>query len=288
MEQGRKNEFVQLSGHSGAFAVSSPWTILKRRDASESHELSAYRQLMLQDSGMQQFVPKFHREVQLSGESYLELEDLMQHFSNPSIMDVKMGCRTFLESDTANPELRPDLYKKMTAVDPNQPTEEERRAGAITKLRYMLFREQESTTVSLGFRLEAIKTRDPESCSAHSRRLKTIKTESEVLPVIHYFCAYNAAVMRSFAARLRELKSALEKSDFFARHEFIGSSLLFLHDASLRAGVWMIDFAKTLPRPDGERLQHTVPWTPGSHEDGYLIGLNNLIRLMESASGEYV
>ncbi|PAA65911.1 hypothetical protein BOX15_Mlig012172g1 [Macrostomum lignano] len=98
MEQGRKNEFVQLSGHSGAFAVSSPWTILKRRDASESHELSAYRQLMLQDSGMQQFVPKFHREVQLSGESYLELEDLMQHFSNPSIMDVKMGCRTFLES----------------------------------------------------------------------------------------------------------------------------------------------------------------------------------------------
>uniref|UniRef100_A0A1I8GCU6 Kinase n=1 Tax=Macrostomum lignano TaxID=282301 RepID=A0A1I8GCU6_9PLAT len=241
MEQGRKNEFVQLSGHSGAFAVSSPWTILKRRDASESHELSAYRQLMLQDSGMQQFVPKFHREVQLSGEY------LMQHFSNPSIMDVKMGCRTFLESDTANPELRPDLYKKMTAVDPNQPTEEERRAGAITKLRYML-----------------------------------------VLPVIHYFCAYNAAVMRSFAARLRELKSALEKSDFFARHEFIGSSLLFLHDASLRAGVWMIDFAKTLPRPDGERLQHTVPWTPGSHEDGYLIGLNNLIRLMESASGEYV
>uniref|UniRef100_A0A1I8FZ68 Kinase n=1 Tax=Macrostomum lignano TaxID=282301 RepID=A0A1I8FZ68_9PLAT len=237
MEQGRKNEFVQLSGHSGAFAVSSPWTILKRRDASESHELSAYRQLMLQDSGMQQFVPKFHREVQLSGESLLESEHNGREDGLPHVPGVG-HCQ---------PELRPDLYKKMTAVDPNQPTEEERRAGAITKLRYML-----------------------------------------VLPVIHYFCAYNAAVMRSFAARLRELKSALEKSDFFARHEFIGSSLLFLHDASLRAGVWMIDFAKTLPRPDGERLQHTVPWTPGSHEDGYLIGLNNLIRLMESASGEYV
>lgn len=49
-----------------------------------------------------------------------------------------MGRRTFLESEVANSKLRTDLCKKMSAVEPNEPTEANEQ-NAVTKLRYMLF-----------------------------------------------------------------------------------------------------------------------------------------------------
>lgn len=45
----------------------------------------------------------------------------------------------------------------MVNVDPLSPTKDERELQAVTKLRYMMFREQQSSTCSLGFRIEAIK-----------------------------------------------------------------------------------------------------------------------------------
>lgn len=44
----------------------------------------------------------------------------------------------------------------------------------------------------------------------------------------------------------------------------------------------MIDFAKTLPLPQHlSEIRHDVEWQVGSHEDGYLIGVNNLIDIFE-------
>jgi len=59
--------------------------------------------------------------------------------------------------------------------------------------------------------------------------------------------------------------------------QIIGSSLLIICD-DVHIGVWMIDFAKTLHVPD-RPLTHRDTWQFGNHEDGYLIGIDNLIKV---------
>lgn len=49
----------------------------------------------------------------------------------------------------------------------------------------------------------------------------------------------------------------------------------------------MIDFAKTCPLPEGcKPISHDKQWVVGNHEDGYLIGLSNLIKIFEELSQE--
>jgi 1D-myo-inositol-triphosphate 3-kinase len=69
----------------------------------------------------------------------------------------------------------------------------------------------------------------------------------------------------------------------------IGSSLLFVHDAT-NANVWLIDFAKTLKLPSGTNIDHASRWVVGNHEDGYMIGINNLLSIFTEMleSGESV
>ena len=62
--------------------------------------------------------------------------------------------------------------------------------------------------------------------------------------------------------------------------QVVGSSLLFVHDASGQARVWMIDFGKTVLLPPHQTLDHRTPWKEGNREDGYLWGLDNLIDIL--------
>jgi len=48
----------------------------------------------------------------------------------------------------------------------------------------------------------------------------------------------------------------------------------------------MIDFAKTHPLPNGIIINHESAWLPGNHEDGYLIGLKNIISIFEKSLNE--
>lgn len=65
---------------------------------------------------------------------------------------------------------------------------------------------------------------------------------------------------------------------YFVHLQVIGSSLLFVHDQT-NANVWLIDFAKTLILPSDMTISHSDSWVVGNHEDGYMIGVNNLISI---------
>lgn len=58
--------------------------------------------------------------------------------------------RTFLELEVKNPMRRNDLYQKMIKIDPSEPTEEENREKAVTKLRYMQVSLLEAIKLNVG------------------------------------------------------------------------------------------------------------------------------------------
>lgn len=157
------SSWVQLSGHEDSFALAGPGTIWKKR-ATDSTEVQVYQSLMRNGEAIQEMLPKYYRDVQYKGDHFIELEDLLYRYhggddASMSIMDIKMGSRTFLEAEVAAKCSKPrtDLYEKMIKIDPLEPTEEEHAARAITKLRYMQFREDLSSSSNLGFRIEGFK-----------------------------------------------------------------------------------------------------------------------------------
>ncbi|XP_060597292.1 inositol-trisphosphate 3-kinase homolog isoform X3 [Ruditapes philippinarum] len=268
----RKNTWIQLAGHPGGFAPAGPNTIWKKRYTKDNNETQAYEALM--EDTAHSIVPLFYREVEYNSEYFIEIEDLLQHFTDPSIMDVKMGIRTFLESEVSNTALRKDLYDKMVALDPAAPTDEERQSQSITKLRYMQFRENESSTAEFGFRIEALRM----SGETPSTNLKRVKSKEQIHGILSKFVNNSRVVQQDLVRRLKEVKQHIEDSPFFMSHELIGCSVLVMHDKYDKCGVWVIDFSKTNPIQDGCEISHRLPWQIGNHEDGFLFGLDNLMQ----------
>ncbi|KAJ8320355.1 hypothetical protein KUTeg_001942 [Tegillarca granosa] len=182
------------------------------------------------------------------------MEDLLQHFTDPNIMDIKLGRRTFLEFEVKNPVQRKDLYEKMVSLDPDSPTDLEREQQAITKLRYMQFREKESSSAEFGFRIEALRL----SGEPPTTNLKKIKTKEQSLDInliflnnkkeqksekggneksfLHYrymisqilkkFVKDNKTTQKSLCQRLKYIRQQVETSEFFMSHEVLYVTLL--------------------------------------------------------------
>uniref|UniRef100_H2Z944 Kinase n=1 Tax=Ciona savignyi TaxID=51511 RepID=H2Z944_CIOSA len=247
----KKYPWVQLAGHAGNFQPGEEGCILKRYVEREANCLKG----LAADMTLRNFAPRFHGIVDNNGEKYTQMEDLLLPFDSPSLMDCKMGIRTYLEDELTKakvkPQLRHDMYVKMTEISPDEPTKEERAQNAVTP-RYMQWREQVSSTSNLGFRIEGIKKGDKDP----SKDYKLTKTKEQVVSAFKYFINNNVDVL------------------------VIGSSLLFVHDSTGLAKVWMIDFGKTSRLPDGQTLDHRSEWKEGNREDGYLFGMDNMINIM--------
>jgi len=271
----QRYDWVQLAGHSGNFrAGRTQGTVLKKLSAAEE---CIYKRLM-KDEALRQFVPVFHKSLMLDDdEQFIELEDCLSSFTSPCIMDCKVGVRTYLEEELAKarekPKLRKDMYEKMVAVDPEAPTAQEHLLKGVTKPRYMVWRETISSTATLGFRIDGIQ-KDGNS----SKDFKTTSTKEQVVGCFKTFLADSPHVLPLYLARLNAIRAALDSSDFFRGHELIGSSLLFVHDDN-SANIWLIDFGKTVAVPPDMEINHKSAWEVGNHEDGYLIGLDNIISI---------
>ncbi|XP_023134572.2 inositol-trisphosphate 3-kinase B isoform X2 [Amphiprion ocellaris] len=273
----KKYPWIQLAGHAGSFKAGANGRILKKHCECEQRCLS----LLMRDV-LRPYVPGYHGDVEKDGQKYNQMEDLLAEFDFPCVMDCKMGVRTYLEEELTKarkkPSPRPDMYQKMIEVDPNAPTAEENEQKAVTKPRYMQWRETISSTATLGFRIEGVKKED----GTVNRDFKKTKTREQVTAAFHDFVKGNKDIVNCYLTRLKEIRDTLEISPFFKTHEVIGSSLLFVHDSKGRAKVWMIDFGKTTPLPDGNELTHRASWVEGNREDGYLSGLDSLVDIISS------
>jgi len=209
-----KAEWIQLAGHVGSFLPGRGGVICKKVG---DREKQCYERLMDEQEPLRDFVPLYFKEVELlEGEWYLELEDLLANFANPNVMDVKMGVRTFLETEVTKKTLRMDLLEKMMALDPDEPTKHEKKVG-ITKLRYMEFREVKSSSRNLGFRIEGIKRSNEKPATD----FKKVHSTDEAASAIETFLPekgspLRAVVLTAFMERLEDLREALDRSNFFS------------------------------------------------------------------------
>lgn len=274
----KKYPWVQLAGHQGNFSPGEEnGTIIKK---SSKDEAQALKKLM--DDVLRPCVPEYRKETCSEGEVFIEMSDLLRDFDEPAVMDVKMGTRTYLENELVKARtkkvLRKDMYEKMIAVDRNEPTAEEHEQMAITKPRYMQWRETLSSTARLGFRIEGIKMASERPMKDE---FKTLRESEDILKMFRRFTGRNPILKEKFLQRLKFVRTLLEKSVFFQHHEVIGSSLLFVYDSTNSVSVHMIDFGKTVPL-EACTISHRATWEEGNHEDGYLLGLDNLISLWET------
>ncbi|XP_064811179.1 inositol-trisphosphate 3-kinase B-like [Oncorhynchus masou masou] len=262
----------------GNFQLSEGGEVLKRFSEVEAVCLQA-----LMADPLRPFVPQYHGLVTKGGESYIRLKDLLSGLKNPVIMDCKMGVRTYQEEELTKahtkPTLRTDMYQKMVKVDPTAPTVEEHEQRGVTKWRYLQWRDNTSSTATLGFRIECIMMEN----GSVQRDFKKMLTPAQVTEALLSFTKSQLHILKAYHSRLQALDEALKESPFFKAHEVIGSSLLFVHDRTSQASIWMIDFGKTTPSPSSVQLRHDVPWAEGNREDGYLIGLASLTSFVGQA-----
>lgn len=197
-------------------------------------------------------------------------------------MDIKLGTRTLLQSESENETSRSDLFKKLLASRPSALTSAERAAQAVTKRRYMEARDANSTSGSLGFLVDGTSSHEGRKASTEQQPIETFRTFAKSATASDEGPPSPGggpgSVAWKVAEQLLKLREAMEASTFVQNHELVGTSVLLVVDAACGtcSASW-IDFAKARPYTSEQGLSHRAPATHGGHEGGLLTGLDNLI-----------
>jgi 1D-myo-inositol-triphosphate 3-kinase len=195
------------------------------------------------------------------------------------------------------------------AINPREARPDERKAGGISKARYLTYRDSLSSTSTLGFRIDAAMTSQAGGVRAPLKfNFRKLKEEGKIRVCFAQFFQHSRILCRAVLIKLERMRAAFERSTFFPRAAFVRSSILITYDHEMHAQlvkqgnataedllsltnpaaleVKMIDFAHS-HLVDGDRtLSHREPWTLGSDEDGYLIGVDSLIGVLEKVCAQ--
>jgi len=281
-----------------------PDFIIKVYDKAEA---DVYRELQRVQDPLTRFTASFHGEVCSDevpdvkcedGQKYIRLSNLLKHFKRgANVMDCKVGIRSFAEDEASRAKLRPDLYQRLVKLDSHAVTEEERKAGACTKFRWMQFNDGFTCLKELGFRIDGIATSGATVDKGVLRNALTVRDNAQVI-VDHFLpeleddgigemdklqeLAIQLDCVDKILLRLKELKHIMQVSEFVRMHSFVGSSLLFITDGQgPGADVFLIDFAKIQPVPQTKSIDHVSEWKMGNYEDGLFIGMDNMFQCWE-------
>ncbi|KAI1714772.1 inositol polyphosphate kinase domain-containing protein [Ditylenchus destructor] len=281
-QSGDSHRFIQLSGHTDSFVPSEYHTVLKKVTTVEDEttpygtkfsELSAYR-LIMKDSKLKRFTPTL-KGYKVHGETYfVELEDLTHTFdiAKRTLVDIKIGRRTYTRIEASSNKKRRDMYTKAVNMAPQSLSVEDHTDKAITKAKYLKLRDDCSTSTNLGFRLEASRLPGMEVRKGYD--LMSARRDVEQV-LLHHVGQPHIRVQ--LCERLREMREVIQTSAFFKENEVIGTSLLLVHDG-IRSGIWIIDFANVL------HVKNTPENIKENFAADYLAGIDSLIEVSVNSS----
>jgi len=241
----------QTGGHADNFKKLSAGKIMK---ATNLIEFNFYEALHSKYSFMAQWAPTYYGPDHTNNKNCIIIEDLTAGMTHPCIMDIKMG--TCSAGDDASPEKRESMIKK----DAN------------------------STTQVMGVRITGAKvynniTKESTQYTKSWGRKVTEETFTESLT--KYFdngdrIRYD--IVNNLRQKLQPFQDWMSNQ---SKLRFYSSSLLFVYDADTSE--------RTDKHPAGEvffcmiDFAHVSPITePNGHDDGYILGLKNLMKSLDS------
>jgi len=133
-----------------------------------------------------------------------------------------MGVRTFIAAEIENSKPRADLYEKMIGEDPAAPTLKEHQTRAITKYRYLDWRDCISSTRNLGFRIEGTTIQ-----GSSTKDFKSIKSHEQVGEIFRQF-SDNKLILIQYLDRLQTIRELARSSSFFNQHEVSNCPSIYL------------------------------------------------------------
>jgi len=232
----------QMGGHEGTFQKIDESKIMKQTGKAET----AFYEILHTYPSLEVFAPKFYGTKEVEGHKYIVIEDLTQYFKKPCILDVKIGRQSYGEDAT------PEKIEAMGQKDKN------------------------STTYPLGARITAMKVYNVNSGDYVKKGKKdgqSVTVEGFQAALSEYF--HNGVTLRknlipSFLEKVEKVRDWIENQGDVRLYS---SSLLFLYDGDessedIRTELRIIDFA------------HVHKIQDGGKDDGYIFGINNLIKTL--------